>query len=246
MIPENIRDEISQKLGSSPKPFLIPGENLWESVESDGVFWELLPLTDEDKPIEIRYHDLLMKAMKLAQIDIHDPNLKPFEFEIKQLIPGVKLFKLNGLEMFTKADLRLLDKNKGVRKEWFEIRSKYKGLGICFYLGFKRVSFASEEGVDILVVMPGNDQYNFLRIHRTHGNNHYISTEIIIKQLEKLNQEYGLSVLFATHDSLSFILDKPIEKENFSKIRTRIKRMCPDAEELTSQLHLGAVHLWWD
>jgi len=246
MIPENILNEISQRVGSSPLPYQVQLGQNWENVDTDGVYWELPPVSEEDKTIEKRYEELLIKASKLAANNLLDPNIKPIEDQIKLLLPDVKLFKKNGLEIYTKTDLRLLDKNRGIRKEWYEISSKYKGLGISFYLGFMRDGKLGEVGVDRLIAMPSSDQYDFLRISQTRTYISKNATEAIINQLEKLNQEYGLSVLFASQTTLDFVLEKPIEKENFSKIRSRILRMCPDAEELSTQLHLGVVYLWWD
>lgn len=246
MIPENILNEISQRLGSSPLPYQVQLGQDWNNVETDGVYWDLPPLRDDEKIIAARYQDLLTDALKISQLDIHDPKLKLIEYQIKQLIPDVKLDRLNGLEIFSKTDLRYLDKNRGIRKEWFELSKKYMGQGVCFYLGFKLGSHSGEKGVHFLVAMPGNDQYDFLRISQTRTYISKNSIEAIIKKLEKLNQEYGLSVLFATQTTLDFVLEKPIERENFSKIRSRIIRMCPDAEELSTQLHLGVVYLWWD
>jgi hypothetical protein len=246
MIPENILDEISQKLASSPHPYHIHMGQNWESVETDGLYWELLPLAEEEKTVEMRYHDLLVKASQLASVDIHDPNLKSLELQIKQLLPNIKLFKINGLEIYTKTNLRSLEKNKGIRKEWFEIRSKYKDCGISFYLGFMRENFFEEKGVDFIIAMPSSDQYDFLRLCHTGAYTLRHSTEKIITLLEKLNQEYGLSVLFASETTLDFVLEKPIERDNFSKIRARVMRMCRDTEDLSGQLHLGVVHLWWD
>ena len=94
--------------------------------------------------------------------------------------------------------------------------------------------------------MPSGDQYDFLRISRTRTYIGKNATEILIRKLEKLDKEYGLSVLFATEITLDFLLEKPIERDNFYKIRSRTLRMCPDAEQLSSQLHLGVVYLWWD
>jgi hypothetical protein len=246
MIPENIRNEISQRFGCTPKTYLVPGDNLWESTESDGVYWELPALTDDEKPSDVRYREIRRKIMTLLKEVQDDPRILPLSEEMKKLTSGIKTRKLNGYEFFSEYDLRRLDKFKGVRKEWWEFIAKYKGRGVCFYTCFRSYEPLGEKGSDILIAMPWDDQYDFLRIKRIQGNNHYVSTEDIIKKLMKLEQEFGLAVVYASHDSLDFILERPIEKEAIPRIRSRLFRLCPDAEDLTDQIRSGRVYLWWD
>ena len=246
MIPENIRNEISQQIGCDPKPYLVPGENLWENVESGGVYWELPPLRDDEKSRDVRYRELTKQIVPIEQKNKDDPHLLPLIEEINKLISGIKKTKKYGFVFFNEYDLIRLDPYKGIRREWWEFSTKYKACGVRFYTCFRSIEPLGEEGSNILIAMPWDDQYDFLRIYRLQGNNHYVSTEGIITKLKSIEQEYGLSVIFSTHDSLDFLIERPIEKEAIPKIRNRLFRLCPDAEELTDQLRLGKVHLWWD
>ena len=76
MIPKNILDEISLLFGTTPKPFQVQLGQNWENEDTDCVYWELPPVSEEDKTIEKRYEELLIKACRLASVDIHNPNLK--------------------------------------------------------------------------------------------------------------------------------------------------------------------------
>jgi hypothetical protein len=99
---------------------------------------------------------------------------------------------------------------------------------------------------DILIVMPGEDQYDFLRRNQTQGNNHPAATSQIILAMRRLDAEFGISIIYATADSVEFLFNRPVERESRAKIRKRLGRLCPSAEDLARSIRLGRVTLWWD
>jgi hypothetical protein len=78
------------------------------------------------------------------------------------------------------------------------------------------------------------------------GNNHPIDTDRIVNALEKLDDEYGVDIVYALLDFVEFIFEKPIEPENRARIRQRLHRLCPSAEELPENIRSGRIALWWD
>jgi hypothetical protein len=246
MIPEDIRNEISRMLDTSPMPYYSGSGFVVDRKTQIGEFWEIPPMTEEEKPPAIRFRELMTRASKLYQDNPDDPRILEIRDQISQLLAGQKPTSKYGLAIYDMNTLLEQDVYKGIRKQWFEINNRFKGRGIFFYQGLDRPGSEGEEGNEILVAIPGDDQYDLLRLQETQGNNHYISTEKIIKQLEEINKAYCLSVVFATYDSVNFLLEKPVEKESLPKVRARLKRMCPEAENLTDNLRLGRVNLWWD
>lgn len=106
------------------------------------------------------------------------------------------------------------------------------------------------DGVE-LVIGPGKDQFDILRLARTDGVNYGLRTEDIIRRLEKYNDNFGIRIYHAETDSVSFEMqDLPDEPEEFLE---DLYDLCPDLldpdlyevapEDLLSE---RIITLWWD
>jgi Domain of unknown function (DUF4253) len=242
MIQATISKAITYYLGSSPKPYLIPSPDGF--VDTGCEYWELPPQKDEDKPTLLRYQEITSQIIQLVKENKDDPKINLMSKEANELLRGVPVTRKYGMSIVSPNDVLSLDKTKGIRKEWWEFHSKFSNQGICLFQGYK--SGVPSVIADTLIVMPNQDQYEFLRINRTRGNNHPVETEQIIAALKKLEHEFGVLVIYASMDLVEFIFNKPIDAKNTARIRQRLQRLCPGAEELTSSIRLGRITLWWD
>jgi hypothetical protein len=97
-----------------------------------------------------------------------------------------------------------------------------------------------------LIFIPDRDQYEFLRINQIQGNNRAFETERIIEVIDQLDHEYGIIIIFTLLDFVEFIFEKCVEAGSRARIRQRLQRICPSAEDLTASIRLGRLALWWD
>ncbi len=244
MIPPTVRDKINKYLGSESKPYLI---SFFDGTADYGCeYWDLPSQKEEDKPIYVQYQELTMKLAQLVQEKKNDPQIEILVKKANELIVGVPVTKKYGISFVSTNDLLLLDTLKGIRKEWWELHSQLEGSGVCIFQGYSSIEAQATEIADILIAMPNVDQFEFLRMNSTRGNNYPISTEQIIKSLEKIDKEFGVFITFAREDFLEFIFKESIDTKDRPRIRQRLHRLCPDAEELTESIKLGRVSFWWD
>lgn len=244
MIPSLVEEGISQYLGSGPKPYLIPSFDSYNVSNCE--YWDLPPQKDEDKPTYLRYQEITLRLLQLLKENKNDPQINLVKEEANELLNGIPVTKRYGGSWVSINDLLILDKTKGIRKEWWELHSRFAGSGVCFFQGYNSTEARATKIANILIVMPNADQYEFLRINQTQGNNHLIETDRIIGALKKLENEYEIVILFALLDLVEFIFGKPVEVKNRARIRQRLHRLCPSAEELTESIRSGRVTLWWD
>jgi len=243
VIPSIIKEEINIYLGSVPKPYLIPSIN--GPKDSVCTYWELPPQKEEDKPLHLRYQEITSRIYQLLE-NKNDPQAELLIKEAHKLLNGIPVTKRFGYSLVSINDLLIFDKLKGLRKEWWDLHSRFTDSGICIFQGYKSVEAQATRIADILIVMPNQDQYEFLRINQTRGNNHPIGTDRIIDVLDKIDDEYGIVIISALMDFVEFIFEKPVEPNSRARIRQRLYRLCPSAEELTDNIRSGRVVLWWD
>ncbi len=244
MIPASVREEISRYLGSEPRPYFIP--SLEGDVATDCEYWLLPPLREEDQPIHVRYQEISARIMHLMEEDKTDPRIDALTQEANELIQGARVSKRSGTSLISMDELLKLDPWKGIRKEWWDLRKKFRTQDACIFHGFQKGGGAPPGDSDTLIAMPGQDPYEFLRIQQTQGNNRPVSTAGIISALEKIDREHRIAIVGATPDSVEFIFEKPVEAASTTRIRRRLSRLCPSAESLTEGIRLGRVALWWD
>jgi hypothetical protein len=178
MIPSKIKDDISQYLKSSPKPYLIPSFN----VNKDNIceYWDLPPLKDEDKPIHIHYQEITWRILQLLQENKNDPQIGLLIEKANELLNGIPVTRKFGSSWVSINDLLRIDETKGIRKEWWDLHTRFRDNDVCVFQGYKSPEAQVTRIADILIVMPNQDQYEFLRINQTRGNNHPIDTDRIV------------------------------------------------------------------
>jgi hypothetical protein len=244
MIPLSVKEGISHYLGSTPKPYLIPSFN--DPKESNCEYWNLPPQKDEDKPIHLRYQEITSRIHQLLEENKNDPQIELLVQEANELLSDIPVTRKYGFSWVSQNDILKLDKAKGIRKEWWDLHSRFTGSGVCIFQGYKSAEALATRIADLLIIMPNEDQYEFLRINQTRGNNYLVDTDRIIDALDKIDGEYGIVIISALLDFVEFIFEKPVEVKSRARIRQRLHRLCPSAEELTGSIRSGRVALWWD
>jgi hypothetical protein len=245
MISLDVKRKITDHLGSESKPYLI---KFFDGGSKDFgcEYWDLPPQQEEDKPIHIQYQEITTKLTSLMEADKNDEQIEVLKKKAKDLLVGIPVTKKHGVLLISINDFLFSDTLKSVRKEWWELHPQLENSEVCIFQGYKNTESLLSGLIDILIAMPGNDQFDFLRINSTRGNNYPISTEQIIKSLSRIDQEFGISITSASEDSLEFVFKNPIEVKDRHRIRQRLYRLCPDAENLTEGIKAGKVCLWWD
>ena len=244
MIPASIQEEVELYIGNNPKPYLI--QTFHGDKDCSCIYWDLPPLKEEDKPLYLRYQELTLQLIKLSQNEPNDPQKEILVKKANELLNGIPVTKRFGNNWISFQDLLKFDKTKGLRKEWWELHRRYVDSDLCIFQGYQSVEAQATRIADILIFMPEQDQYEFLRLNKTQGNNHPIGTERIINVLKKIDRENRVVIISALMDFVEFIFEKPVETRNISRIRQRLYRLCPSAEELTPSIRSGRVALWWD
>jgi hypothetical protein len=244
LIPLTVKDEISKYLGCDPKPYRISFFN--ESHETACEYWDLPTQKDNDKSIHLRYTEILQQITRLYQQNQNDPQIGSFIEEANKLLIDVPVTKKYGAQWISLNDLLKLDTTKGLRKEWWELRSRFKESNVCIFQGYKSIESQATRIADFIVVMPFQDQYEFLRMNQTRGNNYPIETEQIILALKEIEHEFGVVVVYALSDYVEFVIEQPVEAKKSATIYRRLHHICPSADDLRGSIRLGRIALWWD
>ena len=125
--------------------------------------------------------------------------------------------------------------------------------GYVAFVGTSRnLDDPSIKGVE-LVLAPGKDQFDILRLAATDGINYGLATEDIVTRLKKWDQQFGICIWQAETDTVQMEMkSRPLDLRTFSK---DLYEFCPDIvdqgvgdlESLERELrNTGAIYLWWD
>lgn len=107
-------------------------------------------------------------------------------------------------------------------------------------------------GIEI-VVGPGNNQFDIVRLARTDACNYDLSTEDIIRRLQQYDNEFGIDIFHAETDLVEF--DLRTAPRDPAKLAADLYDFCPDLidqgmgdlEDLAQEiLEEKRVTLWWD
>src|SRR6185295_18179907 len=121
-------------LGNESKPYLISffDGNADYSCE----YWNLPPQKEEEKPINVQHQELIMKLANLMQENKNDPQIEVLVKKANELLVGIPVTKKYGVSLVSTNDLLLLDKLKGIRKEWWDLSANFEGSGVCIFQGY--------------------------------------------------------------------------------------------------------------
>lgn len=125
--------------------------------------------------------------------------------------------------------------------------------GYVAFVGTSRnLDDSSAKGVE-LVLAPGKDQFDILRLAATDGINYGLATEDIVTRLKRWDQQFGISIWQAETDTVQ--IDMKSRPLNLSTFSQDLYEFCPDIvdqgvgdlESLERDLRdSGAIYLWWD
>lgn len=129
------------------------------------------------------------------------------------------------------------------------LRSGLIGTGYYPYISEENHKHAPDK----ITILKTNDQFDILRFRKTNGANYDIDTDGIIAKLSEWNDKYGLHIIGADFDWVSFELHSlPEDMEAFGE---EVYEFCPDSvdqgfetvERLVQAIsYWQYVQLWWD
>ena len=88
------------------------------------------------------------------------------------------------------------------------------------------------------------NQLDLLRIMKTYGNNAMLDTEDIIEKLEYFDQEFGIDIISASLDGVSFLVKDVPHGQAAQELRDWAEEYL--AEGFINPKDLSRVALWWD
>lgn len=104
-----------------------------------------------------------------------------------------------------------------------------------------------------VVIAPGNDQFEILRIAQSDAINYGLETEDLIRKLQDYHAEFGIDIFHAETDTIEFkFLNLPDDMLAYCE---DLYEFCPDIvdqgtetiDKLAQEIvHTGTVYLWWD
>jgi hypothetical protein len=99
---------------------------------------------------------------------------------------------------------------------------------------------------DVIVARMKN-QFDILRREQTNGANYGISTEALIKELKVLDKKYGIEIINAGFDSVTFRFKQTPNRSEVDGLEKYLLKLCPNSVgEIPPQFPEGEIMLWWD
>lgn len=192
----DVVEYITRKIGTEPVPYEL--EDFSGIKEpTNCLLWKLPLPTEEDKSILQLDSELTERLYELVKISPDSPEIEYLAKKRTKLLKGLKFSKRHGFNVYTPNDLMVLDKRKGIRKEWWNLRNYVKEKQFYLFLGYSSEMHELQKIADEIILMPAPDQYEYLRLHSTRGNNFPVETEDIIKRIENISKIVETTVLFA-------------------------------------------------
>lgn len=132
------------------------------------------------------------------------------------------------------------------------IRKRLQTGYVAFVGTTRNLDDPNAKGAEI-VVAPGKDQFDILRLSATDGINYDLSTDKIVARLRAWDSQFGIDIWQAETDTVQMKLKSlPTNIESFSK---ELYEFCPDIVDQgvgdLDSLERGivkerAIYLWWD
>jgi Domain of unknown function (DUF4253) len=125
--------------------------------------------------------------------------------------------------------------------------------GYIAFLGTGAVAANPERRKAELVIAPGADQFDILRVAQSDACNYDLNTEDLIAKLKALSLTIGIDIVSAVTDTIEF--DRLSDPVDFTAFCADLYEFCPDIvdqgtetlEALEAEIRSSRrVFLWWD
>ena len=239
-IPTDIVEDINRLLGVQGVPYRRFVDGSW--VTTDCYFWHR-PQSEESTEPLIEIPEKLKKVLNRNSRRVYEEiaGVDDFDFdvyaarmhvlaqeeddEIKSMLEEIR----PELEKIQNAPLQ-----KKVR--WRRCLESVREL----LLGKPYLPYGD------IVVAGTNNQFDVLRIEETSGNNYSISNEEIITSLSNIDRQFGIIILSAGYDFVSFEIERPPHDYQAIELGEVLLEICPDLYEAPKDFSDDIVELWWD
>jgi hypothetical protein len=100
-------------------------------------------------------------------------------------------------------------------------------LGLVCYVGTQEWRDGSDHGDGTEVVIgPGADQFDYMRLARTRGWTTGVGTEVLIRRMTNLHVQYGIEIVQAEADTVIFRWTRP--PWDYTRLSKDMLEVCPD------------------
>lgn len=94
-----------------------------------------------------------------------------------------------------------------------------------------------------IIVVPTTDQYDVFRIELVQGNNRWVSPQDVIKEVKRLDQQFGVDIV----DGGVFLLKRTPTDEEMKELGQWLHEFCVDVyDEPPNSLPNNEIGFWWD
>lgn len=117
------------------------------------------------------------------------------------------------------------------------------------------LAFICDSDHEKIGIIPGSDQFDFLRLQQTNGDNYDISNEKVITKLKDWHRRHPFIIIGAAYDWVEVKFQVNPEGKELRAFAKEISKFCPDIIEQGSGLidglieemkETGKLNLWWD
>lgn len=136
------------------------------------------------------------------------------------------------------------------RKTLAQVRSL---LANSQYQAYLLAEFFSQKSPDKIAVLKSDDEFHYLSIVQTNGNNYGITHSQVIKRYRQWKKKYGLTLIGAGNDWLEAEFRNP--PADWLAFAREVYEFCPDVVDqgtetissLAEEMHKSnRLYLWWD
>ena len=127
------------------------------------------------------------------------------------------------------------------------------GPGLLAFIGCTRSLADPPDTGNEVVVAPGDNQFDILRVAQSDAVNYDLGTEDLVRRLQEYDSKFGIDIFHAETDTIEFkCRSMPDDMPEFCR---DLYDFCPDivdqgvgtVEELEGEItRTGVVFLWWD
>jgi len=139
-----------------------------------------------------------------------------------------------------------LHQEKGREELLANARAILAGQGVVAYKGELVWVSPTVSSFSSIVIAPTSDHFEILGIERTQGENRFVSTDRLTREMREIDAQFGIDITGASTGAVAFLLKRIPAGEEATALGERLFALAPDIYEQPREFAEGRVVLWWD